>query len=250
MRIQLIRSATLRFEYAGMRFIIDPCLSAKHTMPSWAGISLNPMAELICSPLEVLEGTEMAIISHMHSDHFDSVAKKLLPKEMPILCQPEDEPKIRDTGFFNMTPIEDRITWKGITITRTPGQHGTGEVLQEMGNVSGFVFQAEAEPTVYWTGDTIWCNAVKEVIEKMQPKIIFTHSCGAVWKNSTIVMDATQTINLCHAAPNSTIIATHMDSFDHSTVTREILRQYSEENNVSSEKLLIPADMQQYQFLV
>ena len=241
MRIQLIRGATLRFSYAGRNFIIDPCFSAKHTMPSWAGKSLNPLVDLGCSPLEVIEGIEMAIISHLHSDHFDSVARKLLPKEMLVFCQPSDEPGIRNKGFYNVTPIENEISWNGITITRFPGQHGTGEVLKEMGNVAGFVFQAEAEPAIYWTGDTIWCNVVKDVIKRTQPKIIVTHSCGAVWRNSTpIVMDATQTIDLCHSAPKSTVIATHMDSFDHATVSREFLREYANANCCCSQVLSLP----------
>ncbi|CQR74953.1 hypothetical protein SOV_34450 [Sporomusa ovata DSM 2662] len=86
MRIQLIRSATLRLEYAGKRLVIDPYLAAKHTMPSYAGKSLNPLVNLKCSPNEVIEGADMTIISHLHSDHFDPVAQNLLPKEMPILC--------------------------------------------------------------------------------------------------------------------------------------------------------------------
>lgn len=33
MQIQLIRSATLRIDYAQQRFLIDPYLAPKHTMP-------------------------------------------------------------------------------------------------------------------------------------------------------------------------------------------------------------------------
>ncbi len=55
--------------------------------------------------------------------------------------------------------------WEGITIIRTPAQHGTGDVLKEMGNASGFVLRSENEPTVYSAGDTIWCEAVDDGIE-------------------------------------------------------------------------------------
>lgn len=249
MRLQLIRNATLRLEYSGKKFIIDPYLAAKHTMPSYTGKSLNPLVDLMCSPSEAITGAEMAIISHLHSDHFDPVAQNLLPKEMPILCQPEDETKIKAKGFSNVIPVTDRVTCNGIIITRTHGQHGTGEVLKEMGNVSGFVFQAKAEPTVYWTGDTIFCPTVMNTINQVQPKIIITHACGAVWRDDVcIVMDAAQTIELCHAAPDSIVIATHMEALDHATVTRAFLRKYAETNHVLPEKLLIPADMEQYTF--
>jgi L-ascorbate metabolism protein UlaG (beta-lactamase superfamily) len=36
MQLQLIRSATLRIEYAGHTFVIDPYLAAKHSRPSFA----------------------------------------------------------------------------------------------------------------------------------------------------------------------------------------------------------------------
>ncbi len=99
MQLQLIRSATLRFEYAHRRSTIDPYLAAKHTRPSYTGASPNPLVDLPCSPLEVIAGIEMALISHLHSDHFDPAAKELLPKTLPILCQPDDQPRSSRWGF-------------------------------------------------------------------------------------------------------------------------------------------------------
>jgi L-ascorbate metabolism protein UlaG (beta-lactamase superfamily) len=241
MQIQLIRNATLRLEYAHRSFVIDPYLAAKHTRPSYTGASPNPLVDLPCSPQEVVAGIEMALISHLHSDHFDPAARELLPKAIATFCQPEDKAEIGSMGFRNVIPVADAVNWQGITITRTPCQHGTGAVLEEMGHASGFVFEAENEPTVYWAGDTIWCDAVAETIHLTQPDVIITHSCGAMWGDHVlIVMDAAQTITVCRAAPNSTIIATHMEALDHATVTRAALRKYAEAEGVGPKKLLIP----------
>ena len=243
MQIHLIRSATLRFVYAQGCFLVDPYLAAKHTRPSFAGISPNPLVDLPCSPLEAISGIEMALISHLHSDHFDPTAQDLLPKDLLLLCQPDDKAVIESKGFRNVTPVTTEIDWQGIAITRTPCQHGSGKVLQDMGTASGFVIKAEKEPTVYWAGDTIWCEAVAKVILQVQPDIIITHSCGAMWGDHVfIVMDAAQTIAVCRAAPNSIVIATHMEALDHATVTRADLRKYADANGVAPEKLLIPAD--------
>jgi L-ascorbate metabolism protein UlaG (beta-lactamase superfamily) len=243
MQIQLIRSATLRIEYARRHFVIDPYLAAKHAMPSFSGQSPNPLVDLPCSPQDVIAGTEMALISHLHSDHFDPAAQELLPKANPILCQPEDKHRLEAKGFRRVIPVRETIAWQGITITRTPCQHGSGEVLKKMGQASGFVFQAEHEPTVYWAGDTVWSETVADIIVRTQPKIIITHSCGAVWgDNVLILMDAAQTVAVCHAAPDSVVIATHMDAVDHATVSREALRLYAEAHGIGPERLLIPAD--------
>lgn len=243
MELQLIRSATLRLKYAGQRFVIDPYLAAKHSRPSFTGRSPNPLVDLPCSPLDVIAGIELVIVSHLHSDHFDPAAQELLPKDVPILCQPGDETRIAAKGFLQVTPVVESLSWRGMTITRTPGQHGSGDVLAEMGPVSGFIFQAENEPTVYWAGDTIWYPGVADTLARLQPQIIITHSCGAVWgEQILIVMDAAQTVAVCRAAPQSTVIATHMDSLDHATISREGLRQCAGANGIEPGQLRIPLD--------
>ncbi len=44
------------------------------------------------------------------------------------------------------------------------------------------------------------------------------------------------------AAPDSTVIVTHMNSVDHATVSRQGLRQYADASGIRPEQLLIPAD--------
>ena len=249
MKIRLIRSATLRMEYAGRRFVIDPYLAARHSRPSFAGRSPNPLVDLPCSPAEVIAGIEWALVSHLHSDHFDPAAQELLPKDTLIFCQPGDETRIIAKGFQHVTPITDQIVWRGMTMTRTPGQHGSGSVLAEMGPVSGFIFQAENEPTVYWAGDTIWYEGVADTIARTRPQIIVTHSCGAMWGAQVlIVMDAAQTVAVCQAAPGSKVIATHLDSVDHATISREALRAVAQANDIGPAQLLIPADGEELVF--
>jgi L-ascorbate metabolism protein UlaG (beta-lactamase superfamily) len=243
MQIQLIRNATLRVQYGGHLFVIDPYLAAKHSRPSFTGKSPNPLVELPMPPAEVIAGAEMVVISHLHSDHFDPAAQELLPKDTLIFCQPVDEATIRAKGFERVTPVSDVVEWQGIRMTRTAGHHGAGAALQEMGQVSGFVFQASGEPTVYWAGDTIWYEPVAETIGRVRPDVIITHSSGAVWKEmGLIVMDAAQTVAVCQAAPGSTVIATHMESLDHGTVSRAELRAAAEAAGIGKERLLIPAD--------
>jgi len=249
MQIQLIRNATLRLDYAQHTFIIDPYLAAKHTLPSYTGASPNLLVDLPCPPQDVIAGIDMVVISHLHSDHFDPAAQGMLPKDMTILCQPQDGPELEARGFRDVVPVADSVRWKGITITRTAGQHGTGQVLEMMGNVSGFIFQAKNEPTVYWAGDTIWCKAVADVIAQTRPDVIITHSGGAVWGDKVpIIMNAAQTIAVCRAAPDSIVVAVHMEALDHTTVSREALREHAEANGIAPEKLLIPADGEKLTF--
>lgn len=127
MLIQLIRNATLRITYGGRTFLLDPYLAAKHTRPSFTGVSLNPLVDLPCTPQEAIANCEIVLISHLHSDHFDSVAQSLLPKDVPIFCQPGDETAIAEYGFQQVTPLAQSVVWNTIKITRTSGQHGSGD---------------------------------------------------------------------------------------------------------------------------
>ena len=245
MRLQLIRNATQVLDYAGKRILLDPYFAPKHSRPSYTGKSPNPLIDLPLPPERILAGVQLVIVSHLHSDHFDPVAHELVPKTLPFFCQPGDEQTIRDKGFHDVTPVVDSIAWNGVTITRINGYHGMGEVGAMMGRVSGFVFQAQGEPTLYWAGDTVLCDEVRDAIARFQPVVIVTHSAGATWPDEAgerhlIVMDAAQTLDVCRLAAKSVVIAIHLDSLDHGTVSRADLRAQAEQAGIGN--LRIPED--------
>jgi L-ascorbate metabolism protein UlaG (beta-lactamase superfamily) len=243
MKIQLIRNATMKITYAGRTFLTDPMLAPKGDFKAFAGIARNPTIELPFQIEEIVEGIESVVVSHDHPDHFDKTASAALPKMIPVLCQPGDEGKLTDEGFQSVIPIETSYTWEGITITRTDGQHGSGKVLEFIGIVSGFVFQANGEPTVYWVGDSIWCEPVKSAIEKFKPDIIITHSGGAKLPGfETIIMDAEQTLTTLNASQEAVVVAIHLEALDHCNVSRETLRHIADAAAISPSRLMIPKD--------
>lgn len=248
MYLQLIRNATLKLHYAGHVLLIDPFFAPKHSRPSFTGKSPNPTVDLPIPIEQILDRVEMVFVSHLHADHFDPLAWERVPKQLPLYCQPGDEITIREKGFEQVTPIDSAVEWNGISLTRTIGHHGLGEVEQIMKNVCGVVIRAAGEPTVYWAGDTVLTEEVRSVIASVQPDVIVTHSCGAKWSISSgerelIVMDAAQTLDVCRLAPaNAIVIATHMESLDHATVTRADLRSAAAAAGISAAKLFIPDD--------
>ncbi|MBP1874883.1 L-ascorbate metabolism protein UlaG (beta-lactamase superfamily) [Ensifer adhaerens] len=242
MKLQLIRNATLKLDYAGRTVLIDPYFAPKHSLPSFANRSENPVVELPVSIDEILDGVELVIVSHLHSDHFDDVAKACLAKDLPIFCQPDDEGEIRAAGFAAVTPLADRATWQGLTLTRREGSHGLGPVVELMGSVMGFTLEAEGEPSIYWAGDTVLYPPVSDVIAGTRPDIIITHSCGARWDGDLIVMDADETVSVCAASADAVVVATHMEALDHATISRQDLREAAEARGISATKLRIPRD--------
>jgi L-ascorbate metabolism protein UlaG (beta-lactamase superfamily) len=243
MKIQLIRNATMKITYGGHTILTDPMLSPKGAFRSFANIAKNPTVELLFPVEDVVNGVEAAVVTHCHPDHFDKAAGAALPKRIAVFCQPGDEARFADEGFSSVTPIQRSHTWQGINITRTEGRHGSGKVLDMMGKVSGFVFQADGEPTVHWVGDSIWCEPVEQSIAEFKPDVIITHSGGAKLPDfDPIIMDAEQTLTTVHASGEAIVVAVHLEALDHCGVTREALRQLAEENGISPNRLLIPED--------
>jgi L-ascorbate metabolism protein UlaG (beta-lactamase superfamily) len=243
MQIQLIRNATLRMTYDNRVFIIDPYLAPKYSQEPLIGKSRNPLVDLPYPPEDVVAEIEMALISHLHPDHFDSLAQQLLPKNIRLYCPPGDEHQIKEAGFSNIMIVDESVDWHRMTITRTAGQHGNEVWAPRMGSVAGFIFRADNEPTIYWLGDTIWYEAVEQLVLETEPDIIITHSSGASFEDGhPIIMDAQQTIEACRIAPQSTVIATHMETFDFDTVSRKDLHAMAEAEGIEAKQLLIPAD--------
>jgi L-ascorbate metabolism protein UlaG (beta-lactamase superfamily) len=247
MNLQLIRNATLILDYAGRRILIDPYFAPKHSRESFTGASPNPLVDLPLPPEQILQGIELVIVSHLHSDHFDPLAQEMTPKHLPLICQPGDEDFIRGKGFAQVTPLAGSMDWEGIRLTHVVGHHGTGEVETIMQNVMGFVLHAPDEPTVYWAGDTILCQEVRAAIRQVDPDVIVTHSGGAVWSDSAgmkqlILMDAIQTVETVNMASTARVIATHMEALDHCLTHRAHLRAAADAAGIEGERLIIPAD--------
>jgi L-ascorbate metabolism protein UlaG (beta-lactamase superfamily) len=199
MRIQLIRHATLWLEYAGRSFLIDPMFSDQGVNPPIINSDNERRNPLVPLPTDLNNwlAPDAVIVTHLHQDHWDAAAIQTLPKPLPILCQPGNEETIRGAGFTDVTEVADSLSFQGVTIHRTGGQHGTGEIGQRMGQVSGFVFQADGEPTLYIAGDTIWCDDVKAALDTYKPDHTIVNAGGARFVvGDAITMDAEDVIKV------------------------------------------------------
>ncbi|MEK5235278.1 MBL fold metallo-hydrolase [Paenibacillus sp. FSL L8-0470] len=229
MKIQLIRNAALWLEYGGVTFLIDPMLSEQGANPPIVNTEndrRNPLVPLP-GPVQQWLAPDAVLVTHLHQDHWDAAAVSLLPHEIPLLCQDGDQETIAAQGFGNITVVEDNtaLTFRGVTLTRTAGRHGTGEIGEWMGKVSGFVFQAEGEPVLYLAGDTIWCAEVKQALDEYSPEAVIVNAGGAQFiTGGHITMNDQDVVDLCHYAPETSVIAVHMDAINHCLVTRDLLK--------------------------
>ena len=159
-----------------------------------------------------------------------------------LFAQPADMTRLSEAGFTGVRPIEATMSWEGITIARTGARHGTGDMGQRMGTVSGYVLKQPGSPTVYIAGDTIWCPEVADAIREHAPAIIVVNAGEARFlEGAPIIMGLDDVVNVCKAAPQARVIAVHMEAVNHCVLTRDGLRAGLDRSGLAS-KVLIPRD--------
>ena len=252
-----IRNCTTKLTYSGLNILIDPFFTPKGYYP---GFELAPTVEMkkIRIPLndlpisieEILKDLDACIITHTHADHWDEYTAKFIPKYIPIFVQnSRDKKLISSQGFTDVRVVGINTPFKGITITKIPGQHGSDEMLSDpkiaenSGDSMQFVLKAPGQKTLYVSGDTVWNELVELAFNKHKPDIIVINAPQATYDGligSTMmgVDDVKKCYEFCK---NAKIITTHMNSFPHCLCTIEKMKKFIEENKMQ-DRVVAPED--------
>ena len=220
MRITLIRNATLLVELAGRRVLVEPMLDdagARPPVEDSPNPRRNPLVPLPFPADELVRGLDAVVVTHLHQDHFDQTGARLLPRDVPVFCQPEDEERLAGLGL-DARAVADELDWDGLRVARTAGRHGHGDVAEALGPVSGFVMDG-----LYIAGDTVWCPEVEEAIERHSPRVAVVNGGGACFVGSEpLVMTSADVREVAARVP--TVVVVHLEAIDHCLETRAEVR--------------------------
>ena len=253
-QIQQIRNATLKLEYAGRTFLVDPMLGARGAYPGFKGTYnqhlRNPLVELPMPAAEVMRGVDAVVITHTHLDHWDGGEHAFVPRDLPIFVQHQaDAEQVRGQGYRDVRVIEGSAEFEGVRLTRTGGQHGTDAMFAVepvaglLGQAMGVVFQAPGAATVYVVGDTTWHGEVEQALAAFKPDVVVLNTGDArvLGFTGSIIMGRDDVLRAARAAPGAAIVATHMDAINHMTLSREVLRDHVRQNGLE-DRVRVPAD--------
>lgn len=220
MRITLVRNATLLVELAGRRILVEPMLDdagARPPVEDSPNPRRNPLVPLPFPAEEVVRGLDAVVVTHLHQDHFDETGARLIPRDVPVFCQPEDEPRLGRLGL-DARAVADELDWEGLHIARTSGRHGHGELAEALGPVSGFVLDG-----LYLAGDTVWCADVEEAIERHGPRVAVVNGSGACFLDGgPLVMTSADVRKVVARVP--TVVVVHLEAINHCLETRAEVR--------------------------
>lgn len=240
MKIQLWRNATIKLTMNGTNFLIDPMLGSKGSFgefPWTEDGKKNPIVDLPFSSQQLekeLEEIDVVIVSHLHPDHWDETAIKLLNKNIPLICPEEIVPAIQSYGFRNISKIINTLRYNDIEINLTEGKHGVGEIGDKMGKVNGFVFKFKSD-TVYIAGDTVWCEDVKNAIDQYRPQNIIVAGGAATFAfGNPVTMTFVDIKELSAYTPESEILVTHLEAISPCQEDRGFINDAVKSNNLQN----------------
>lgn len=256
--IQLIRNATVVFHYGGKDFLIDPMLAKKGAYPGFPGTAnahlRNPLVELPVSVKKLLK-FDAVVVTHLHPDHWDEAAIKMIPKDKPVFAQnQEDAAVIKAAGFTDVRAVPDKTNFENIHIQKTNAQHGSDEAYKNpqmaaaLGQASGFYFSQPGQKSVYFAGDAIWTDAFESNLKKLNPDVVVLNTGYAqVDRFGAIIMGKEDVSRVNKVLPDALIIAIHMEAINHCILTRKELADEVKSRGIS-DKVMIPSDGQLIRF--
>jgi L-ascorbate metabolism protein UlaG (beta-lactamase superfamily) len=258
MNLTQIRNATLRLDFAGTRFLIDPMLSEQHAWPGFAGTPRshlrNPMVPLPVAIDELLD-VDVIIVTHTHEDHWDEAAQRLIHKDQVIYTQHErDATLLRSQGFTQVAVLAEKNSMGDITVSKTAGQHGSDEayaipqVAERLGDACGLVFSHAQEKTLYIAGDTIWVKPYEDSLKSYTPEVIVLNMGYAnIDGLGAIIMGKEDALRTHQILPSAAIVASHMEAINHCLLSRAELRAFAAVNALE-QQLWVPEDGETLRF--
>jgi len=174
--------------------------------------------------VDELPPLDAVILSHLHGDHFDRVARDQLPRTLPVLTTPQASRRLRRWRF---AAAEGLSTWETHEVTRgrqrlrvtaVPGRHGPGLADFLLPNVMGSVIELETDGVcrlrLYVTGDTLnrpWLAEVPQRCGEIDAMLI--HLGGTRLLGMLLTMDDEQGTRLTELIRPRLTLPVHFDDY-------------------------------------
>lgn len=222
--VYFIGTATCLIRYAGLTVLTDPnFLHRGARIHLGYGLHATRRTEPALS-IDELPQIDVVLLSHLHADHFDSVAEERLDKRLPIVTTRHAAVALQRKGFVSTHAL---ATWetmrivKGttrLTIASMPGAHGPGPMRYALPPVMGSVLDFST-PTrryrMYVSGDTLVFRDLHE-IPRRYPGIdlgLF-HLGGTRVAGITVTMDGEMGVEAVKIVDPRRAIPIHYDDYD------------------------------------
>lgn len=170
-----------------------------------------------------LPALDAVVLSHLHGDHFDRVARAGLARSQPVVTTPAAARRLRRWGF----DARGLDTWSTETLTRDsetltieslPGIHARGLMGALLPPVMGSLLEHrvgdQVRRRVYLTGDTLTGEHISEIARRHPDiDVSVVHLGGTRVLLHTVTMDADQGVDLLRRVRPQEVVPVHYDDY-------------------------------------
>ena len=185
------------------------------------GLWSRRLTEPSCQPGD-LPPLDLVVLSHLHGDHFDRVARAGLSRESPVVTTPQAARRLSRWGFATLGLDrweEHRLDGDGesLTIQALPAVHARGVLGARLPPVMGSLLEHRRDGRVrrvYLSGDTL-TGAHLAAIRERHPDIdvAVVHLGGTRVLFSTVTMDAPMGVEFLKVVDPTVAVPVHYDDY-------------------------------------
>jgi L-ascorbate metabolism protein UlaG (beta-lactamase superfamily) len=173
--------------------------------------------------IDELPPLDAVVLSHLHGDHFDRVARRGLTRDAPIVTTTHAAGRLRRFGFSTVgldTWEEHALERDGhrLTVQSLPGVHAYGALGKllppVMGSLLRWTDNGQVRRTLYETGDTLTGPHLREIRER-HPSIdgAVVHLGGTRVLGAVVTLDAKGGLELLEAVEPGYAVPVHYDDY-------------------------------------
>lgn len=166
---------------------------------------------------------DAVVLSHLHGDHFDRVARHQLDRDPPVITTPHAARRLQKWGFDSRSldtwqRSELRIGDEVLSIEALPGIHARGVMGALLPPVMGSLLEHSVNGSVrqriYLSGDTLTGDHLDEIARR-HPEIdtAVVHLGGTRVLLHTVTMDAEQGVDFLRRVDPRRAVPVHHDDY-------------------------------------
>ena len=228
--LTFIGTATTLIEYGGFTLLTDPNFLHQGDRAYLGKGLFSTRRTEPALQVDELPHLDAVVLSHLHDDHFDRIARDGLPKDVPVITTPAAARELRSWGFSQAVALE---TWQAhelrsaagdvLRISAAPGRHARGLLRAVLPPVHGHVLEyspvRDPALSVYITGDTLNVPELRQVPQR-HPELDLglwhlggTRIPGVLGLGLLVTMDAREGADLLELVRPRTTVPIHYDDY-------------------------------------
>ncbi|MGV8859310.1 MBL fold metallo-hydrolase [Rhodoglobus sp.] len=223
--VTYIGGPTALLEYAGLRIVTDPTFDAPQLYPDEGGVPLTKTAGPALSRADVGAVDLVLLSHHEHQDNLDYEGLELLATGVLTISTMKAGSDLFGGGVVGLDSWET-VGVGAVTVTAVPALHGPPGAEALVGPVTGFVLQAEDEPTIYVSGDNASLPLVQQIADRFPDisiAVLFAGAARISAINSPLTLTSADAAEAARILGVDHVVGLHTEGWEHFTETRSDL---------------------------